>query len=235
MCSVPPRHTPQSLFPGHEGAWPRVNMVCPVLIPKTPHDSGLFVPSWVWSFQLLEMGLETGNLVPEPPAWTPPVMPGQAGEPVVLGHETKRRMEPIQDTPAPRNTPLSAALCPAPVPGIAEEELDHCQPSPKPHPWAVPAPCTARHGRRQAPKSKGQRLASISVFTSRCTASHTHPTDTPSRRPPSSKALFKHVKHFCHHPRGVGARRLSASSPAPRQKWGEWQRCCPSRPWWPPF
>lgn len=64
-------------------------------------------------------------------------------------------------------------------------------------------------------------------------------TPTPQTHPPGTRPAVrhfcKHVKHFCHHPRGVGARRLSASSPAPRQKWGEWQRCCPGRPWWPPF
>lgn len=67
MSLVPPKPRPQSLFRGHEGAWPRLTMGGPILIPKTPHNSGLFSPSWVWSFQSLEMGPETGNLVPELP------------------------------------------------------------------------------------------------------------------------------------------------------------------------
>lgn len=50
--------------------------------------------------------------------------------------------------------------------------------------------------------------------------------------------FFRHIQNLF--PAAVairgaaGAHRLSAASPAPPQKWGEWRRCCQSRPWWPP-
>lgn len=221
-----------------------------VLIPKTPQNSGLFFPSWVWSFQLLEMGLETGNLVPEPSAWTPPqnsnVMSGQAGEEVVLGHDKE---EDKEDGAWHSQTP-QGSHCPAPLycflPSPSARDCRrgawHCQPSPIPYPWAIPAPSMAGHSGTQAPESKKPRLASISVFTSHSTShllpmSHQHYRH-PLQVPPAVRHFWKQVEHFSQlqpPSLGVCARSLSAVSPAPRQKWGEWQRCCPGQPWWRPF
>lgn len=82
-------------------------------------------------------------------------------------------------------------------------------------------------------------FASIAVFIFHSKASHTD-SDTLSRQPPDVKAFFfktskKVSPAAAAVPGAASAHRLSAASPALRQKWGEWPRCCPGRPWWPPF
>lgn len=194
MSLMSPKHRTWSLFPGHEGAWPSLTLGCPFLIPKTPRDSASSFPPvseasshWKWGWK---QGIWSLNPQPGLPLGAPSVMSGQAGEPVVWEHEIKEdgahpRYPRTHEHPKDSTVlPCSAASCPAPMPGIAEVEPSHCQPSPKPHPWTVPAPSTVGHGGRQAPKSKRQRLASISVFTSHFRASYhyRHTIQAPARQ-----------------------------------------------------
>lgn len=178
MSLMPPKHRTWSLFPGHEGAWPSLTLGCPFLIPKTPRDSASSFPvgseassHWKWGWK---QGIWSLNPQPGLPLGAPSVMSGQAGEPVVWEHEIKRRMEPIQDTPGPTSTPRTPLSCPAlllPVQpqcqGLQRRSLATAS-FPQNH---IHGPDVG-HGGRQAPKSKRQRLASISVFTSHSRASY---------------------------------------------------------------
>lgn len=129
-------------------------------------------------------------------------MSGQAGEPVVLGHEIKRRMEPIQDTPAPTSSPRTPLSCPAlllPVQpqcqGLQGRSLAIAS-IPQNHihgPCQHPLQLGTAGDRHQRAKGRDSSPASACLLP---TPEQTNATDTPSRHPHGSKALLKTRKTF---------------------------------------